>query len=95
MTNQAGVTSASDHPILHAAIAIAPQIRASVERNRTGSPATEANRRCAQGRKNFRYAHASVLGRATGGEPTFTPIMKLEIFGEAIENAKRIATPSR
>jgi hypothetical protein len=35
-----------------------------------------------------------VLGRATGGEPTFTPIMKLEIFGEAIENAKRIATPS-
>jgi hypothetical protein len=30
---------------------------------------------------------------ATKAEPTFTPIMKLEVFGEAIENAKRIATP--
>ena len=29
----------------------------------------------------------------TGGEPTFTPIMKAEIYGEAIENAKRITTP--
>ncbi len=29
----------------------------------------------------------------TGGEPTFTPIMKAENYGEAIEKAKRIVTP--
>src|ERR1700730_4983424 len=29
----------------------------------------------------------------TGNEPTFTPLTKLETFGEAIENAKRIVSP--
>jgi len=29
----------------------------------------------------------------THGEPTFTPIMKAEVYGEAIENAKRIVAP--
>jgi hypothetical protein len=29
----------------------------------------------------------------TGSEPTFTPIMKLEVYGEAIANAKRILSP--
>ena len=31
----------------------------------------------------------------TGGEPTFTPIMRLETFGEAIANAKKIVTPPK
>ena len=31
----------------------------------------------------------------TGGEPTFTPIMKAEVYGEAIENAKRIIAPPK
>jgi hypothetical protein len=29
----------------------------------------------------------------THGEPTFTPLMKAEVYGEAIENAKRIVAP--
>ena len=29
----------------------------------------------------------------TGAEPTFTPLTKLETFGEAIEKAKRTVTP--
>lgn len=29
----------------------------------------------------------------TGAEPTFTPLMQPEIFGEAIKNAKRIVAP--
>jgi hypothetical protein len=29
----------------------------------------------------------------TSSEPTFTPLMKIETFGEAIENAKRIVSP--
>ena len=28
-----------------------------------------------------------------GNEPTFTPLMKIETFGEAIESAKRLVTP--
>ena len=36
-----------------------------------------------------------VLTWLTGGEPTFTPIMRPEIFGEAIANAKRIVTPPK
>jgi hypothetical protein len=31
----------------------------------------------------------------TGGEPTFTPIMRPEIFGEAMANAKRIVAPPK
>jgi len=31
----------------------------------------------------------------TGAEPSFTPIMRPEIFGEAIVNAKRIVTPPK
>lgn len=34
-----------------------------------------------------------ILTWFTGGEPTFTPIMPAEVFGEAIAAAKRIATP--
>ena len=34
-----------------------------------------------------------VLTWFTGGEPSFTPIMKPEIFGEAMSNAKRIVAP--
>jgi hypothetical protein len=30
----------------------------------------------------------------TSSEPTFTPLMKIETFGEAIENAKRIVSPT-
>jgi hypothetical protein len=29
----------------------------------------------------------------TGAEPTFTPIMNAEVYGEAITNAKRILSP--
>src|SRR6266700_274308 len=36
-----------------------------------------------------------VLTWFTGAEPTFTPIMQPEIFGEAIANAKRIITPPK
>jgi hypothetical protein len=31
----------------------------------------------------------------TGGEPTFTPIMRPEIYGEAIANAKKIIPPPK
>jgi hypothetical protein len=34
-----------------------------------------------------------VLTWFVGSEPNFTPIMKPEIYGEAIERAKRIITP--
>ena len=34
-----------------------------------------------------------VLTWFTGGEPTFTPIMRPEIYGEAIANAKKIIAP--
>ena len=30
----------------------------------------------------------------TGAEPTFTPLMKPEVYAEAIENAKRIVSPT-
>jgi hypothetical protein len=30
----------------------------------------------------------------TGCEPTFTPLMKPEVYAEAIENAKRIVSPT-
>ena len=30
----------------------------------------------------------------TGREPTFTPLMKPEVYAEAIENAKRIVSPT-
>jgi hypothetical protein len=36
-----------------------------------------------------------VLTWFTGGEPTFTPIMRPEMFGEAIANAKRIVAPPK
>jgi hypothetical protein len=36
-----------------------------------------------------------VLTWFTGTEPTFTPIMRPEIFGEAITNAKRIVAPPK
>jgi hypothetical protein len=36
-----------------------------------------------------------ILTWLTGGEPTFTPIMRPEIFGEAIANAKRIVSPPK
>jgi hypothetical protein len=36
-----------------------------------------------------------VLTWFTGGEPTFTPIMRPEIYGEAIANAKKIVAPPR
>ena len=29
----------------------------------------------------------------TGSEPTFTPLMNPEIYGQAIENAKRLVAP--
>jgi hypothetical protein len=29
----------------------------------------------------------------SGNEPTFTPVMKPEVYGEAITNAKRIINP--
>jgi hypothetical protein len=29
----------------------------------------------------------------TGSEPTFTPVMKPEVYGEALEAAKRILLP--
>jgi hypothetical protein len=34
-----------------------------------------------------------VLTWFTGTEPTFTPVMKPEVYGEAIANAKRILSP--
>jgi hypothetical protein len=34
-----------------------------------------------------------VLTWFTGTEPTFTPIMNAQVYGEAITNAKRILTP--
>jgi hypothetical protein len=34
-----------------------------------------------------------VLTWFVGTEPTFTPVMKPEVYGEAIANAKRILTP--
>jgi hypothetical protein len=34
-----------------------------------------------------------VLTWFTGAEPTFTPLMKVDTFGAAIENAKRIVSP--
>jgi hypothetical protein len=34
-----------------------------------------------------------VLTWFSGGEPTFTPIMPPEVYGEAIENAKKIVSP--
>ena len=34
-----------------------------------------------------------VLTWFTGSEPTFTPVMKPEVYGEAIANAKRILSP--
>jgi hypothetical protein len=36
-----------------------------------------------------------VLTWFTGGEPTFTPIMGPEIYGEAIANAKKIVAPPK
>ena len=36
-----------------------------------------------------------VLTWFTGGEPTFTPIMRPEIYGEAIANAKKIVAPPK
>ena len=36
-----------------------------------------------------------VLTWFTGGEPTFTPIMRPEIYGEAIANAKKIIAPPK
>jgi hypothetical protein len=34
-----------------------------------------------------------ILTWFTGNEPTFTPVMPPEVYGEAIENAKRIVSP--
>ena len=34
-----------------------------------------------------------VLTWFTGTEPTLTPVMRPEVYGEAIENAKRIVSP--
>ena len=34
-----------------------------------------------------------VLTWFAGGEPKFTPVMPPEVYGEAIENAKRIVSP--
>ncbi len=34
-----------------------------------------------------------VLTWFVGSEPTFTPVMKPEIYGEAIDRAKRIIAP--
>jgi hypothetical protein len=36
-----------------------------------------------------------ILTWFTGAEPTFTPIMNPEIYGEAIANAKKIVAPPR
>ena len=36
-----------------------------------------------------------VLAWFVGTEPTFTPIMRPEIYGEAIANAKRIISPPK
>lgn len=36
-----------------------------------------------------------ILTWFTGGEPTFTPMMPPEVYGEAIANAKRIVTPPK
>ncbi len=36
-----------------------------------------------------------ILAWFVGTEPTFTPIMPPEIYGEAIANAKRIITPPK
>jgi hypothetical protein len=36
-----------------------------------------------------------ILTWFTGAEPTFTPIMRPEIYGEAIANAKKIIAPPK
>jgi hypothetical protein len=36
-----------------------------------------------------------VLTYFSGREPTFTPLTKLEIFGEALKNAKEIISPPK
>jgi hypothetical protein len=36
-----------------------------------------------------------ILTWFTGAEPTFTPIMRPEIYGEAIANAKKIVAPPK